>query len=129
MAGMTDRDEPSPIGCHLLADLFGVDAVLLADAALLGELLLASVAASALRAVADPVVVAFQPGGGVTGFVVLAESHIAFHSYPERGYLAVDIFTCGPRADPGAALDVFARRLQPVRTVVHRHVRGSQEGE
>lgn len=113
------------IGWHLLADLFGVNAVPLADAELLRGLLIEAVAASALRAVAEPVVVAFQPGGGVTGFVVLAESHIAFHSYPERGYLAVDVFTCGPHADPGAALDVFARRLQPARTVVHRHVRGT----
>jgi S-adenosylmethionine decarboxylase len=112
------------IGCHLLADLFGVEAALLADAGLLRQLLLDAVARSGLRAVAEPVIVSFQPGAGVTGFVVLAESHIAVHSYPERGYLAVDIFTCGPHADPGAALAAIADRLRPKRTESHRHVRG-----
>jgi S-adenosylmethionine decarboxylase len=124
MAGMIDGEPGAGIGCHLLADLFGVDAVLLVDAELLRRLLAEAVAGSGLRPVAEPVVVSFQPGGGVTGFVVLAESHIAFHSYPERGYLAVDIFTCGPHADPRAALDVFTRRLHPARTVIHRHIRG-----
>ena len=130
MAGMTGSWEnarpsgASGIGCHLLADLFGVEAALLADAGLLRQLLLEAVARSGLRAVAEPVVVSFQPGAGVTGFVVLAESHIAVHSYPERGYLAVDIFTCGPHADPDAALEAIADRLHPLRTDAHRHVRG-----
>ena len=130
MARMTrSRQDARPsgepgIGCHLLADLFGVEAVLLADAGLLRQLLLEAVARSGLRAVAEPVIVSFQPGAGVTGFVVLAESHIAVHSYPERGYLAVDIFTCGPHADPDAALEAIANRLRPVRIEAHRHVRG-----
>jgi S-adenosylmethionine decarboxylase proenzyme len=130
MAGITgsrqdERSSGEPgIGCHLLADLFGVDAALLADAGLLRQLLHEAVARSGLRAVSEPVIVSFQPGAGVTGFVVLAESHIAFHSYPERGYLAVDIFTCGPHADPDAALEAVADRLRPVRTEAHRYVRG-----
>jgi S-adenosylmethionine decarboxylase len=130
MAGMTgswpdarSSEEPG-IGCHLLADLFGVEAALLDDAALLRQLLLEAVARSGLRAVAEPVIVSFQPGGGVTGFVVLAESHIAFHSYPERRYLAVDIFTCGPHADSDAALAAITDRLRPARTEAHRHIRG-----
>ena len=60
---------------------------------------------SGLRAITVPVVVPFTavaPGGqaGVTGFIVLAESHIAFHSYPESGFLSEDVFTCGPNTNP-----------------------------
>jgi S-adenosylmethionine decarboxylase len=113
----------------LLADLFGVAAEKLCDAKGLEALLKESAARSGLHALAEPVVIPFganASGGhaGVTGFIVLAESHIAFHSYPELGYLAVDVFTCGPNAQPQAALDVFIERLQPARTVVRSYVRG-----
>ena len=37
----------------------------------------------------------FTPNGGVSGVVVLAESHISIHTWPERGFAAVDVFMCG----------------------------------
>ena len=118
------------IGAHLLADLFGVAAEKLCDAKELEALLKESAARSGLRAIAEPVVIPFganASGGhaGVTGFIVLAESHIALHSYPELGYLAVDVFTCGPNVQPQAALDVFVKALRPERTVVNCYVRGA----
>ena len=66
---------------------------------------------------------------GVTGFTILAESHITFHSHPERGYLAVDVFTCGPLAQPQATLDVFVETLHPERTAFHSCVRGDLSTE
>ncbi len=118
------------IGTHLLADLFGVAAEKLCDAKGLEALLKESAARSGLRAIAEPVVIPFGAGTpeghvGITGFIVLAESHIAFHSYPELGYLAVDLFTCGSKAQPQAALDVFVETLRPGRTVVNCYVRGA----
>ena len=65
----------------------------------------------------------------VAGFFFLAESHSAFHSYPELSFLAVDMFTCGPNAQPQAALDVFVERLKPQQTVVHSLARGRQSTE
>lgn len=41
----------------------------------------------------------FSPHG-VSGVVVIAESHVAIHTWPEHGYAAVDIFTCGETIDP-----------------------------
>lgn len=41
----------------------------------------------------------FSPHG-VSGMVVIAESHVAIHTWPEYGYAAVDIFTCGDNIDP-----------------------------
>jgi S-adenosylmethionine decarboxylase len=37
----------------------------------------------------------FTPNGGISGVAVLAESHISIHTWPERGYAAIDIFMCG----------------------------------
>jgi len=48
----------------------------------------------------------FTPNGGVSGVAVLAESHISIHTWPERGYAALDIFLCSPRHALEAALDV-----------------------
>ncbi|MGB7291918.1 MAG: adenosylmethionine decarboxylase [Thermodesulfobacteriota bacterium] len=42
---------------------------------------------------------------GVSGIVVIAESHIAIHTWPEFHYAAVDIFTCGTKVDPWKAYD------------------------
>ena len=67
----------------------------------------------------------FQGGGrGVTGFVLLAESHAAFHSYPERNYIALDIYTCG-RHDPEQIAEVFERHLAPARVKRVMKKRGS----
>lgn len=64
----------------------------------------------------------FQGGGrGVTGFFMLAQSHAAFHSYPEYGYLALDIYSCGSH-DPKPVAEELARFLRPRRVsrVLHR---------
>jgi S-adenosylmethionine decarboxylase len=45
---------------------------------------------------------------GVTGFALLAESHISIHTWPEHGYAAVDVFTCGNRTDPELACQYLA---------------------
>lgn len=54
---------------------------------------------------------AFDPQG-VTALALLAESHISVHTWPELGYAAVDIFTCGQTARPRQACELIAERLQ-----------------
>lgn len=51
----------------------------------------------------------FKPFG-VTGFILLAESHISIHTWPEKKYIAVDLFTCGP---PRKALSVLIKGFNP----------------
>ncbi|MCM8801041.1 MAG: adenosylmethionine decarboxylase [Candidatus Omnitrophica bacterium] len=53
------------------------------------------------------------PRQGITGVVILAESHIAIHSWPEHKYLAIDIFTCGKNTRPHAALEYFKKLFLP----------------
>jgi S-adenosylmethionine decarboxylase proenzyme len=52
----------------------------------------------------------FNPQG-VSGVVVIAESHISIHTWPEYGYAAVDVFTCGTTVNPEKAAEVLIERL------------------
>lgn len=54
----------------------------------------------------------FSPQG-MTGVAVLAESHISVHTWPEFGYAAVDVFTCGQHVQVGKAIDVLSDFFQP----------------
>ena len=65
----------------------------------------------------------FTPNGGVSGVAVLAESHISIHTWPERGYAALDVFMCGA-AEPQRSVDVLRAAFQPKRLVVGEHLRG-----
>ncbi|MFM7634024.1 MAG: adenosylmethionine decarboxylase, partial [Cyanobacteriota bacterium] len=56
----------------------------------------------------------FEPQG-VTGLALLAESHISIHTWPESGYAAVDVFTCGDHTMPERACQVLAEELAATR--------------
>ncbi len=53
----------------------------------------------------------FSPQG-VSGVVVIAESHISIHTWPEHGFAAVDVFTCGTKVNPAIAADVLIEKLE-----------------
>lgn len=95
-------------GVHLIADLTGGRG--LDDVALI-ERALRDAAAAARATMLELRLHAFGPGQGVTGVALLAESHISIHSWPEHGYAAVDIFVCGRRCDPDAALAALVAAL------------------
>jgi len=65
----------------------------------------------------------FTPNGGVSGVAVLAESHISIHTWPERGYAALDIFMCG-NTEPEKAVELLKQRFQPQRIEMSTHLRG-----
>ena len=65
----------------------------------------------------------FPGPGGVTGFVLLSESHAAFHSYPEYAYIAVDVFSCG-MADPEPVIERFSQDLGAESIQLHVADRG-----
>ena len=65
----------------------------------------------------------FTPNGGVSGVVVLAESHISIHTWPERAFAAIDIFMCGA-CDPHEAIPVLRRAFSPGRIDLNEERRG-----
>jgi S-adenosylmethionine decarboxylase len=111
-----------PVGHHALLDFYDVSPSLLSDAPLLASLLVSAARAAGATPLSDPVLHSF-PGGGITGFLPLSESHIAVHTYPEVGYAAADIFTCGS-CSPEAAVATFRTTLSPGREVVRNIARG-----
>ena len=65
----------------------------------------------------------FNPEG-VSGVLVLAESHISIHTWPERGYAALDVFMCGD-SQPEKCVDVLKKHFRPGDVKVSELLRGS----
>ena len=86
-----------PLGTHGLLDLHGCPPQPLRDAALL-QTLLEQAAGQCGATVLSAHFHTFGGGGGVTGVLLLAESHISIHTWPEHGFAAADIFMCGTPA-------------------------------
>jgi S-adenosylmethionine decarboxylase len=97
-------------GSHVLADLGGIAVELLRDATALETILVHAAGAAGARVLSAHF---HQFGGeqGVTGVVLLAESHITLHTWPEHRFAALDIFMCG-NARPEDAVERIARDLQ-----------------
>ncbi len=62
------------------------------------------------------------PVQGITGVILLAESHISVHTWPEHGFLAVDIFTCGRETKPVRAFEYLKEVFCPKKVKI-RHIR------
>jgi S-adenosylmethionine decarboxylase len=102
------------LGRHILCEVFGCDPEVLNDTEKVKQLMVDA----ALAAGAEVREVAFHKFSpqGVSGVVVISESHLAIHTWPEYGYAALDIFTCGTKVDPWQAFDHIANKFQPERT-------------
>jgi S-adenosylmethionine decarboxylase len=111
-----------PAGIHLLADLAGIDAALLVNPDAIDALLRTAAVAAGAR-ILHSHFHTFGPGLGVTGVLLLAESHISIHTWPEHGFAAADIFMCGD-ARPQLALDVIDAALGPASREVRTIARG-----
>jgi S-adenosylmethionine decarboxylase len=84
-------------GCAWIVEAYGCAAQHLTDCRRFEALFDALITDLNLHPVAEPVWHQFPPPGGITGFAVLAESHLACHSFPEHGTLCLDLFCCRPR--------------------------------
>ena len=119
-----ERCESQMIGQHVLADFYDVAAGRLVDGGLLAACLDEAARRGGMNPIGPPVLHRFE-GGGLTGYLLLSESHIAFHTYPEHRYIALDIFSCGG-ADSKAALSVFLAALEPGRERITTAPRGAE---
>ena len=97
------------LGKHLLLELKDCSKEVLNDLDLLRSTLLAAAIESGATVLGESFH-QFSPQG-VSGVVVIAESHIFIHTWPEYGYAAADIFTCGNSVQPERAAEILIRRL------------------
>jgi len=109
-------------GKHYLVDFFGCDPDSLRFVAPTRELFLRAAREARATLVAESFH-QFEPEG-VSGVLLIAESHLSVHTWPEDRFAAVDIFTCGEEMDAQIAIDVLQRAFRAEETVVRVHARG-----
>lgn len=61
---------------------------------------------------------------GVTGVAIVSESHVVIHTWPELGYAAVDVFTCGEQRNPDDAVPILREHFAPERIQIMEMTRG-----
>ncbi|PGM86834.1 adenosylmethionine decarboxylase [Bacillus cereus] len=117
--------EYSTFGRHIIVDLWGVDFSLLNDIHFLEHHLVAAANSSGAH-VLNVSKKEFHPYG-VTVLILLSESHLSIHTYPEKKFAAIDCYTCGTSVDPQKAIDSILSVLKPERMHIKKLIRGVGE--
>lgn len=99
------------VGTHILAELYGCPEELLTDLELIRDLMLRIVDEAGFRTVGETFH-QFDPVG-VTGIILLSESHFSIHTWPEQRLLAADIFSCSSRENALRALELLRKYFRP----------------
>ncbi|MDQ0215473.1 S-adenosylmethionine decarboxylase [Oikeobacillus pervagus] len=96
------------MGRHVISELWGCDYEKLNDMEKIEKIFVDA----ALKSGAEVREVAFHKFApqGVSGVVIISESHLTIHSFPEHGYASIDVYTCG-NLDPNIAADYIAQSL------------------
>ena len=97
------------LGKHLLLELQDCDREVLNDLGYLRSVMIEAAVECGATVLGE----SFHPFSpqGVSGVVVIAESHLSIHTWPEYGYAAADIFTCGTTVQPEKAAEVLVEKL------------------
>jgi S-adenosylmethionine decarboxylase len=102
-------EQISPLGTHCILELYGCSPDLLNDVLFVREAV-EEASQQGLSTLLELTSHQFYPQG-VTAVGLLAESHLSVHTWPECGYAAVDIFTCGEDARPRRACEYLIKRF------------------
>ncbi|WP_053218946.1 adenosylmethionine decarboxylase [Virgibacillus senegalensis] len=102
------------MGRHVIAELWECNIDKLNDMGLIEKIFVNA----ALKAGAEIREVAFHKFApyGVSGVVIISESHLTIHSFPEHGYASIDVYTCGDIIDPNIAAEYIAEALESNRS-------------
>ncbi len=98
-----------PLSTHCILELHGCDCQLLNDETFVRHAL-TDASRQGMSTLLKLVSHQFDPQG-VTALALLAESHMSIHTWPENGYAAIDVFTCGRSANPQAAVVFLTERF------------------
>jgi len=105
------EDEQPSLGSHLLVEMFGCEPGSIKFESTVAEAMITAAVDSEATIVADSFH-EFKPYG-VSGAVVIQESHYTIHTWPEHGYAAVDLFYCGGAIAVHKAVDILEERFKP----------------
>ena len=112
--GMPAREDEEPsLGSHLLVELYGCKGEFLEREDYVGDVMRLAATESKATVVAQSFH-EFKPYG-VSGAVIIQESHYTIHTWPEHGYAAVDLFYCGGTVQVHRAVEVLHERFHPSR--------------
>jgi S-adenosylmethionine decarboxylase len=98
------------LGRQILVEFYDCDRNVLDNEGLIREILLEGVRRSGATIISDTFHT-FSPHG-VSGVIVIAESHVTIHTWPEHGYAAIDIFTCGETIEPWVIQKYLERQFR-----------------
>lgn len=98
------------LGRHLLIELYNCDPKTLNDVHKVEEIMV-DAAKHAKARIVDVVFHTFNPHG-ISGVVVIAESHLAIHTWPEFNFASIDIYTCGNEINPWKAYHYLVRKFR-----------------
>jgi len=116
-----EKDGVRFAGTHLLVDMWGASN--LTDIGVIEEAV-CDAATAANATILHVHLKQFTENGGVSGVLVLAESHISIHTWPERSFAALDIFMCG-ECDPHLSVPVLEKAFQPKNIELTEQRRGT----
>jgi S-adenosylmethionine decarboxylase len=117
--------EYQTFGRHVMLDVWGVDFNKLNDLEGLRDWM-CEAAKKCGATVLEVSCKKFYPHG-VTVLVLLSESHLSIHTYPEKGFAGIDGYTCGDTVDPEIAINYLIEQLQPKESYCTRTIRGTGE--
>lgn len=109
-------------GSHFLVELIGCDPEKIKFLEPAKEIFLRAVRESKATYIGD-VFHQFEPHG-ISGVVLIAESHMSFHTWPEANYVGVDIFTCGTEMNPDVAINSLKKGFGASEAVIKMYSRG-----
>jgi S-adenosylmethionine decarboxylase len=98
------------LGRHLLIELYNCDSKILNDVHKV-EGIMVDAAKHAHARIVDVVFHTFNPHG-ISGVIVIAESHLAIHTWPEFNFASIDVYTCGTEINPWRAYNYMAKRFK-----------------
>lgn len=110
------------LGRHILIELYNCDKEILNDNQLI-EKHMNEAAKISKATIVKSCFHVFNPCG-VSGAVIIQESHLTIHTWPEYGYAAVDLFTCGEQVDPWIAFDYLRQKLKATKSETTEVPRG-----
>lgn len=99
------------VGKHIVADLYGTKQELIAKKEKVREVMESAVRFAGMKKIKS-YYKQFKPWG-VTGIVLISESHISIHTWPEYNLVNLDIFSCGEKKKVEKAFEFFLRRFKP----------------